>query len=234
MKILIILLILASTSVNAQVKRIAEKHCFTEQKFAQEAVTLILSRYNHNDTNSSKNHIIREHLNQIRPKIELVTDTVDQFGRTFCLIVMEKKLTGGDLKTIGTFQFNEDLILKEKNRKFAQSIKDPWGGDKLELTGKPKVLRSCRRTQSSPDEKKECDDLIITARHGDDNVIEYRFWLGFQSGEGLAVYKSPANHVELSKVMGLLKKDRKEQKYSFAPQGAKEEDSIDNATIIGE
>ena len=234
MKIFILLLILASTIALAQVKRIEDKHCFNEKTYAQEALTLILSHYNYDYSNYPNKHFFIERLNRRRPKIELVTDTVDQFGRKFCLIILEKKLEDSDLKTIGSFQFKEDLLLKEKKLNFAGSFKDPWGGEKLELTGKPKTLRSCRKAQTSINEENKCDDLIITARTGDDNVIEYRFWLDLQSGEGLAVYKSPSNHVELSKVMALLKKDRKEHKYSFAPKGAKEEDSIDNATIIGE
>ena len=234
MKIFILLFILASTNALAKLKRIEDKHCFNEKTYAQEALTLILSQYNYQFTNSPWDHHYRERLNRRRPKIELVTDTVDQFGRKFCLIIMEKKLVDSDLKTIGSFQFKEDLLLKEKKLKVAGSFKDPWGGEKLELTGKPKILRSCRRAQSSMNEQNKCDDLIITARVGDDNVIEYRFWLDLQSGEGLAVYKSPGNHVELSKVMASLNKDRKDYQYSFAPKGAKDEDSIDDAKIIGE
>ena len=233
-KILIILLILASTTANSQVKRIEDKHCFTETKFAQEALTFINNYYNRIYEYEQYNNSHRRHIILTRPKIELVTDTVDQFGRKFCLIVMEQKLTEEDLKAIGGFQLKEDLILKGKKLKFAGSFKDPWGGEKLELTGKPKTLRSCRKAQTSINEENKCDDLIITARTGDDNVIEYRFWLEFQSGEGLAVYKSPGNQVELSKVMASLNKDRKEFKYSFAPKGAKDEDSIEDAKIIGE
>ena len=233
-KIFILLLILASTIALAQVKRIEDKHCFNEKTYAQEALTLILSPYNRQYTNSSWDQIHQERLNRLRPKIELVTDTIDQFGRKFCLIILEKKLGAYDLKIIGSFQFKEDLLLKEKKLNLAGSFKDPWGGEKLELTGKPKTLRSCRKAQASINEEMKCDDLIITARTGDDNVIEYRFWLEFQSGEGLAVYKSPGNQVELSKVMASLNKDRKEYKYSFAPKGAKDDDSIDDAKIIGE
>ena len=233
-KIFILLLILASTIALAQVKRIEDKHCFNEKTYAQEALTLILSHYNYDYSNYPNKHFFIERLNRRRPKIELVTDTVDQFGRKFCLIILEKKLVDSDLKIIGSFQFKEDLLLKEKKLNLAGSFKDPWGGEKLELTGKPKTLRSCRKAQSPINEEMKCDDLIITARTGDDNVIEYRFWLEFQSGEGLAVYKSPGNHVELSKVMASLNKDRKEFKYSFAPKGAKDEDSIDDVKIVGE
>ncbi len=234
MKIFILLLILASTIALAQVKRIEDKHCFNEKTYAQEALTLILSHYNYDYSNYPNKHFFIERLNRRRPKIELVTDTVDQFGRKFCLIILEKKLVDSDLKIIGSFQFKEDLLLKEKKLNLAGSFKDPWGGEKLELTGKPKTLRSCRKAQSPINEEMKCDDLIITARTGEDNVIEYRFWLEFQSGEGLAVYKSPGNHVELSKVMASLNKDRKEFKYSFAPKGAKDEDSIDDVKIVGE
>jgi hypothetical protein len=86
------MLILASTNALAQLRRIEDKHCFTEQTFAQEALTLILSRYKHHFTNSPWDHIHQERSNRRRPKIELVTDTVDQFGRTFCLIILDKKI----------------------------------------------------------------------------------------------------------------------------------------------
>lgn len=240
-KIITLLLFLyTAASAEARVKKYVEMHCFQEEVNAKETIAYInlsyasriprtRSQYNMDAFNRRRDQVQKEW-----PKLELITDTPDKYGRAFCIMVEEKKLNNKDITTVGSFQIREAAQIKEKNRILAQSMKDPWGGQHLDRSGKPKVLRSCLKIENAKSDELECDDLIITARNGDDNVVEYRFWLGFQSGEGFVVYKSPANNVELGKVMAQLKKDKKEIKYSFGPQGSKDSELIEDAKISGE
>ncbi len=226
-----------SFAVFAQANKIVEMHCFTEEVFVYQALQGIERHYVHPLQHMRHHHpaIAKaiEKMNSEKPEMEIIKDIADKFGRSFCLAAKGQKFKAADLKTIGSFQMKEDDAIKEKKRKIAQSIKDPWGGGALELNNQPRIVKSCRKPQAYSDQL-ECDDLIITARSGEDNVTEYRFWLGFQSGEGLTVYKSPGDFVELSKVMAQLKKDKKEFKYSFVPKDMGHQSLVENAKIGGD
>jgi hypothetical protein len=224
-----------SFAAQAQPKNVTGMYCFVEASNAEQALALIKRQYqlpimppNHHSNR------MREQLEKQRPNLNLVTDTADSFGRKFCLIATDKKLSENDLRIIATHQVREDDVILAKNRKLALSLKDPWGGEKLDLSGKPKAFRTCHKSETAASDELTCEDLIITAKKGEDNVIEYRFWLGFQTGEGLSVYKSANNHLELSKVMTQIKKDKKAQKYSFAPKGSSDSGLIEDAKLGGE
>lgn len=185
---------------------IQEKHCFQTEDKARLVHGRIQREIDHRKKMFEK---MKRHNIQLL-QLDLVTDTKDQFGRNFCLIAKNQKLSEQHLALIADNQMLED---KDKIRKEVEQLKDPWGGKAVDLSGKPKIIRSCKSQDPA-----DCDDLIITARRGEEDVIEYRFWLGAQSGEGLAVYKSPANALELTKVMNQLKKDKENMKYTFCPK----------------
>ena len=231
---------LITFSAQTEAKTYVEMHCFAEEAYAKSTIAFINHSYasriprSRNQHNFAWKNRARDEIQKAWPKIELITDTKDKYGRTYCLVVEDKKLNDQDTNIIGKFQRRETGEINLKNQILARGLKDPWGGEKLERNGKQKALRSCRKSENPKAEELECDDLIVTARNGDDNVIEYRFWLGFQSGEGFVVYKSPSNNVELSKVMASLKKDKKEHAYSFGPQGCKDAYLIPDAKISGD
>jgi hypothetical protein len=228
-------ILLLSLAAQAQTKNVTGMYCFVEGPNAEQALALVNRQYQL-PMMPPNHHLnrMREQLEKQRPQLELVTDTVDSFGRKFCLISTDKKLREKDLRIIATHQVREDDVILAKNRKLALSLKDPWGGEKLDLSGKPRAFRTCHKNEAAKSDELTCEDLIITAKKGEDNVIEYRFWLGFQSGDGLSVYKSANNHLELSKVMAQMKKDKQAQKYSFAPKGSSDSELIEDAKLGGE
>lgn len=201
----LLLFLFLNLSVYAADKiQVQDIQCFTEADTAQKVFQIFQHEYD---------QLKRIHHRQMRvPEfgIEYVTDATDKFGRKHCLISRSKNFGEQHLKIISSHQRTED---DARAKKEISSLKDPWGGKAVDLSGKPKIMRACQGEQSL-----NCDDLIITAMMGEEDVIEYRFWLGARSGDGLVVHKSTRNALELSKIMNQLKKDKENLSYSFSPK----------------
>lgn len=204
MKLISLLLFSLVANAAEQIK-IKEIHCFVEKESAQKTFQKFSIHYGQRQNVLSR-------LGKSHPPLdlELVHDGKDTFGRTHCLITKSREFTDQERETIKKHQLQED---KTSARKTISTIKDPWGGKAVDLSGKPKIMRVCEGDQTL-----HCEDLIITALLGEEDVIEYRFWLGARSGEGLVVHKSSRNALELTKVMNQLKKDKENFSYSFSPK----------------
>lgn len=199
----------------AQARVVDKVVCFSEENSAKNAMNTINRHYDQYEQ-AMKQFKRPIHRPIQRPSIYLVNDTKDSFGRSNCLIITGK-LNDREHKIMAEEQKREDLLALEKKRAEAKE-KDPWGGTPLDLSGKPKTYRSCKMDENKKESDFECFDLIVTAMKGQEDVIEYRFWLGSQNGEGLAVYKSPGNALELRKVISQIRKDKEHFKWSFAPK----------------
>lgn len=202
-----VLFLLSSLAFSAEPIRIQDIECFEEEESAKSVL-----RNFQREVDLRKLAYKRTRLKAPELEMEYVSDATDQFGRKYCLISKTKKFNDRELVLMKAKQLEEDHA---KRKKEIGSMKDPWGGKVIDLSGEPKIIRSCKILS---DHDQECDDLIITAMMGQEDVVEYRFWLGARSGEGLAIYKATKNALELSQVMKQLKKDKENFSYTFSPR----------------
>jgi hypothetical protein len=119
-KIAIIFIILVSAVAQGHNPKITGKYCYLDESNAQLALNEIYRKYQiliQKNNNIIFDTRMRERLILLKPNIELVKDSPDNLGRTFCLTAYGKKVSAENLDVITTAQSWEEEIISAKNKK---------------------------------------------------------------------------------------------------------------------